>query len=228
MPDFSPPLFPTQRPVSPERKREERRGTFASGALLAVIVLVLLGALAWLVWGGVLFPGLAGEGAVPPPRHSVRPSRGLEAQDFNRMLAQRLSERVQRGEGPPYAVRFTEEELSGLLLSVLPEVTSQSFLHFSSGQVAVSPGELEASFIFDAPPFRFPWRVRVEPTGKAGVLHLEVADARLGRLTLAPSLVPTILGLFFRYDPRDIGLRLGNYALVDVRASNRSLDLLFE
>jgi hypothetical protein len=196
--------------------------------MLSVIAVVILGSLAWLVWGGLVFPGIVGEARMPLPRHLVRPASGLEAQDMNRLLGQRLSERIQRGEGPPYVVRFSEQELSAFLLSVVPGVTAQRFFRFSSGQVAASPNELEASLVFDAPPFRFPWRIRVEPTGKAGVLHLEAKDARLGRLALAPRLVPTLLGMFLRYDPRDIGLRLGEHGLVGARASDRALELLFE
>lgn len=228
MPDLSPPLIPTQRPVSPERKRAERRSAFVYGGLLSAIVLVILGTIAWFVWAGLVFPGVVGEAGLPEPRHVVRPTSGLEGRDFNRLLGQRLSERIQRREGPPYSVRFSEGELSGFFLSVVPGVTSQDVLRLSSGQVALSPGELEATFVFDAPPFRFPWRLRVEPTGQAGVLHLETKDARLGRIHLPSGLAPGLLGLFLRYDPRDISLRLGEHALVGVRATNRTLELLFE
>lgn len=217
-----------QRPVSSELKRKERRGSVLYGGMLATILLLMLGGAAWLVWAGVLFPQVAGPASLPAPRHVVRPTPGLRAEDFNRLLGGRLSEAIQRKEGPPYVVRFREEELSALLLAIAPDVTSQGFLRLSSGQMASDVGELEASFVVDAPPFHFPWRIRVEPSAQTGVLHLEIQDARLGRINLLPRLVPGLLGMFLRYDPRDINLRLGEYALVRARAADRSLELFFE
>lgn len=228
MPDARPLIVPTERPASTGQKRKERRGTLLYGGLLAVIAALLLGPLMVLVWAGILFPGMAGPSSVPEPRRTVRPAAGVTAANMGRLLGQRLSQDIQSGGRPPYRARFTEAELSALLLSILPGTISHTFLRFTSGQIAVTPGELEASIVLDAPPFRFPLRVRAVPTGTSGTLHFPINDVRLGRLRVPPRLLPGLLGLFFQYDPRDISLRLGEHALVGVRATDRTLELLFE
>ena len=198
------------------------------GGLLAVIVALFVGPFVVLVWAGVLFPRVAGPASIPEPRRTVRPAAGVTAANMGRLLGQRLLQDIQRGGRPPYGARFSEAELSGLLLSVLPGTISQEWLQFTSGQVAVTPGELEASVVLDAPPFRLPLRVRAVPTGTSGTLHFDIQDVRLGRLPVPPRLLPGLLGLFFQYDPRDIALSLGEHGLVGVRTTDRAMELLFE
>lgn len=221
-------MQPTQRPVSPEQRRKELKGTIFYSAILAGSVIVLVGIIGWLGWIGLFdLPLLEGGEVAAAPTRVVQQGKALSAQQMGSLIVGRLTAEIQQGSAP-YVVRLSEKELTAFFAGFVPQAArTHADVEFAQVVMTKSWAELAVH----AHLFRFihlPLRLRARPAAQSGKLHLDVAEFRLGRLVLGTWASDVLLSTLFTYDPRDIQLQLGRFTLTNIRTADRTLELVFE
>ncbi len=138
---------------------------------------------------------------------------------FRSLILGRLTDQAEIG--PPYQLRISETEMSGLLNGVIAGAFRDQRFAAERTQVALTPGFLEMAVFVSWNRFlHFDLLLRMRPrVENDGTVRFETTNAYLGRIPLPSGWVMQLLGYIFSRDIGTWNIR------VDQRNGIRALDL---
>jgi len=223
----APTTRPNAAPPAPQRIKPKIGHNVLTcfAIVIGVALLFVLAALYAVAKSGIVEVPLFSHFYYSPVPTRVIQAAALSPDALQEILAQQLTAQVMARRKPPYAVKLTEKELSGVAEQALDTALQEAGWKLVSFQIAVRPTDLELFGKLEHASFKLEALIRFTPRLEQGALKLDPVLIQIGDYRLPPALTYQLIGYLASRDMGAWSLKFGDTVLDGLQLHDGYLEL---